>query len=854
MSATANPRFESASGLRPASAFVLIAAVLSFVALRGAKMALADEGQQPDTAHTTFQAPPDFEIHDVNGLPLALSVDRLRLVMSPNAMWQAHTPDHMAACISEVLGGRPRPEELLRSMLPDAFRDGGEPEVIDVEAIALGPEQAMRVQAWLDTGDPVAWKTARGHSAARHAVRGMWLERVEGAAQYRLRWRPTVLLSETQRAEHGINRPQTWSRRVADALIGCIEGPRTKRDRRSAEELQERRDEVWLALMPSQFKVVLGDVPAEAAFRLSGLLKEEWVHSHQMKLRRDLTRRYPVRGVPDRDLDRVAPAGRVEASPAPGLVESGTEPVFEVLGRWGTCLEDVARREERERLGLSSEEPCPPRLTAELEQRVNERVYQPHPQTGLELLFARTLALPEWGFLERDPGSYAYLTSHVVRKPQRRYFREVTPPSQVPIVRATLDASLQRFVRGVLEGVMKEHDPALAIAIAVEVETGAVLAVDALDAYDVAGFLPVLHAFTPGSTFKAITMATALEAGVVRPDDEFDTFDGNFVTGSHRIGEAIGAPRGRISAGDAIVGSSNAVMAQIGMLIEDDYFREKLVALGYGHRPEAGLGFERKGSLTPLPWKLDWTHASISFGHEVAVTFWQHTQAFVTIMRGGEWLPLQLLESVEQNGVRYRVAQAEPRRVFSARTCDQVREMMRNGALRGTGDGVVRDELFMGTKTGTAQKVATEVCLHVELEHQSRPHDCDKPCRRSLNGVRVHDRACYTSSMATFGRLHDDDREVFVFVVVDEPRGRAKFGADVAGGAAVEILARALEQPRRRSESLAGAETAFLPMDADAGGDADAAGCPDRNRLLSTPAEQPWAECCEVDSYGENSW
>jgi hypothetical protein len=843
---SANPRFESASGLRPASAFVVIAGVLTFVALRGAKMALADEGEQPNTAHTAIQDPPDFEIHDTHGIPLALSVDRLRLVMSPNAMWQAHTPGHMAACISEALGGNPAPDELLKRMLPDAFRTGGEPEVIDVEGIVLGPEEALRVQAWLDTGDPVAWKEPRGHGSVARPVRGMSVERIAGTNRYGLRWRPAVLLSEAQRVEHGVKRPQAWARRVADALIKCIDEERPKGDSRSTEEQQERRREVWLALMPSQFKVVIGEVPAEAAFRLSALLKEEWVHSHQMKLRRDLTRRYPVRGVPDDDLDRVAPAGRVEALPAPGLgdPEEDGAPVFSVLGYWGTCDEDVARREERERLGLQDAEPCPTMLAPMLEERINERVYRPHPQTGLELLFARTLELPEWGFLERDPGRYAYLTSQVVRQPRRRYFREVTPPSDVPIVRTTVDASLQRCVRTVLEGVMEEHDPALAMAIAVEVETGAVLAIDALDAYDVAGFLPLLHSFTPGSTFKAVTMATALEAGVVRPDDEFDTFDGNFVTGGHRIREALGAPRGRIAAGEAIVGSSNAVMAQIGMLVEDEYFREKLAALGYGQRPGAGLGYERSGTLARLPWKLHWTHASVSFGHEVAVTFWQHTQAFLTIVRGGERVSLQLLESVEQNRILHRVAPARPERVFSEETCEAVRRMMRDGALRGTGDGVARDEIFMGTKTGTAEKVATEVCLHVELEHQQRHHECDQACRRSLKGVRVHDRSCYTSSMVTFGRLPEDEREVLVFVVVDEPRGRDKFGADVAGEAAVEILARALEQPDPRGRSLDGPQTDFLRMEAIEAG-------------AGSPAEQPWAERTASDygdGYTEDTW
>ena len=688
----------------------------------------------------------------------------------------------------------------------------------------------------------------------------MWLERVSGAAQYRLRWRPVTLLSAEVREEHGIPRPQSWSRHIADALITCIYAQEPKRAAGGPERLEKLRSEVWYALMPSRFKVVLGEVPAEAALPLKSLFKEEWVHSHQMKLRRDLTRRYPVRGVPGSDLSRVAPAGRVEAPPAPGLGrgESATDvahaTAFEVLGRWGTCDEALALRQERERLGLDAGEPCPLSLVGTLEERVHERVWSPHPTTGLELLCSNLLDQPQWDFLEREPGHYAYRSSHVVRQPQRRYFCEVKPASEVPAVRTTLDASLQRRVREILCGVMKEHDPALAMAIVVDVDEGDVLAVDSLNAYGVAGYLPVLHAFTPGSTFKVVTMATALEAGVVRPEHKFDTHDGNFVTGGHRIREALGAPVGTITAEDAIVGSSNAVMAQIGMMVEDEVFQGTLKALGYGCRPEVGLGHERPGHLPGLPWKLHWTHASVSFGHEISVTFWQHTEALAAIVRGGELRPLRLIQSVEQNHVLHRVPPDPGVRVFSQATCDEVRAMMRQGALRGTGDDVAREGLIMGTKTGTAQKVETEICLHAELEHQTRPHDCDRACRRSLKGVREGHRSCYTSSMVTFGRLPDEEREVLVFVVVDEPRGRAKFGAEVAGEAAVEILATALELPARQRGQQAQRPHGGAFDEPGAGFDGrpydDQLGAlepchltnHEESEAAGQPAEQPWAE------------
>src|SRR5262249_22331401 len=79
-------------------------------------------------------------------------------------------------------------------------------------------------------------------------------------------------------------------------------------------------------------------------------------------------------------------------------------------------------------------------------------------------------------------------------------------------------------------------------------------------------------------------------------------------------------------------------------------------------------------------------------------------------------------------------------------------------------------------------------CLHLELAH-NREHHCNGACRsRLLSLAKPHRGACYTSSMCAFGHLPGDEREVMVYVVVDEPRGGKKYGADVAGPAAGGIL------------------------------------------------------------------
>src|SRR6185436_1823627 len=104
-----------------------------------------------------------------------------------------------------------------------------------------------------------------------------------------------------------------------------------------------------------------------------------------------------------------------------------------------------------------------------------------------------------------------FLANQVPRQAPARYFQELIPASETPRVLTTIDVELQRQMRAWLEKVMADQRPAVVQAIAIELATGNVLAVDALDPYEAGGFLPTSHAFTPGSTTKVLVMATALD-------------------------------------------------------------------------------------------------------------------------------------------------------------------------------------------------------------------------------------------------------------------------------------------------------------------------------------------------------
>ncbi len=769
--AGAEAPFRSASGLRPASAFVLIGFVLALVAVRAAILSLYVDGEQPKNLMRLPILPVGFELVDAKGVPMARSIDYLELVSSPNALWQAHTPDWIVARLAEALGKPDSAPQLLAELIPDAQNGVITARVDKSTPFFVDEAQKNRIVAWLSAG------TLDDEEDLRAPIAGVQLVRTNTPGRYTLAWNPLVVLSEKERARHGVKKPLDWTRRLCDELGSCLLGDRA-RDIDTDDERAVIRTRVWKMLMPTQFKSIVKEVPVERAAAIHELLKKERVQTHQMDIRRNQKRAYPMKGLP-----------------------GNMQPSMAVLGRWGTMEPEDARNLAIEELRLPADDSAWSLQQIEaFNARSRACIFQPSPMSGLELLSKNLLEKPEWSdWLKLRGEEYTYFQNQAPRQPVHHYFQELIEGDQPPRVGTTLELGLQRSMRVLLERAMEVNDPALAMAIAIDVESGDVLAVDAIDAYGMGGFLPTIHTYTPGSTMKAVVMAAALEEGVVTPTDKIDAQNGKFVFEGRRIHEAEGgAEHGVVTAAEGLAYSLNAVLVQIGTRMTDAVLRGHLMALGYAQPVKAGLGGERVGTLLRLPWSRRNTQASVSFGHEMQVTMWQHAAALATILRGGHYRPLRMVKAVEQYGVTKSIPLVEDHALqahdsLSRATCEQVRDMMRLGAKIGTGKKVFTEDFDMGTKTGTAQRVGTELCLHVELAH-NKQHDChgNRTCRAALVGKKEHRGACYTSSMCIFGRRHEGGREVMVYVVVDEPRGKFHYGSDVAGPVAIGVMREAL--------------------------------------------------------------
>ena len=775
--------FHSESGLRPASAFMMIAFVLLVVSANAVRIAL--KPVRAASARVVRSPEPDFDIVDRTGEPLAFSVRRLDLVLSPRSAWRAHTPDYMAERIANELGVCTA-GELLEQFLPD-LEEGI--HFIRRERFALSGEEAERVCALLERGIFVDQKNTR-------PLEGVFVVESGTPDQYLLGWEPAYVLSKACREEQAngeINHitPTAWTNRLMLELSRAIRGGEVPAGTQSemARVRMQAADRLWDLMLPSGHEVALLDVPLDRAYSLLSMLESEGLKSYQMELRPRTARTWPPR----------------DSAAGPGSLE--------ILGRWGHIGEKRAEALTEKELGYPRPVVDAGVLAANPELRQACREFENsyrvtldalHPISGIERSIDRMLRESAWDFLERGGAEYRFREFYSARPhTSHRYYVEAAASSNPPRVTTTLDLDLQRFVRSQLDGVMAEHKPALAMAIVVDVDSGEVLAVDGLSDYDVQAFLPTWHLFTPGSTFKVVVMATALEAGVVTPETSFEAHFGEWTIpgSSRRIHEAEGQTWERATATEGLAFSLNVVLTQIGLAIDADAFRSKLVELGYVERPGVNLGTERAGYIPRLPWKRRNSHASVSFGHEVQVSLWQHAEALSAILRGGDRKALRLVSQVEQNGVAYAVPEEQGiDDVFSQETCIQVRKMMYMGARIGTGKSLFDERVLMGTKTGTSEKVSTELCLHTELQHnrdlqnddEGNAHACGKKCRGALHALPKPHRRCYTSSICAFGRVPGTDRDVMVLCVVDEPCGKEKYGSKVAGPAAKAILVEAL--------------------------------------------------------------
>ncbi len=296
--------------------------------------------------------------------------------------------------------------------------------------------------------------------------------------------------------------------------------------------------------------------------------------------------------------------------------------------------------------------------------------------------------------------------------------REV-PASDGYSVVLSVDSVVQHLIENELDYIAQTYQPQKASIIVSDAHTGFILGLANYPTFDLNAYgsatldvqrnVAVTDLIDPGSTFKIVPAAGALQRGLVTPQTHFNcSINSIFYGGRERRfmpdDHAYDHP---LSVAEIITHSSNIGAAQLGMKLGERGLYEVARQFGFGEESGFPLGYESKGLLNdPNDWSaLEITR--IPAGYSISATPMQIHYAMATIASGGELLRPQIVTEVRapDGSTVYHFAKVARRRVLSPEVASQMARMLKGVTEDGTAQKAAIAGYEIAGKTGTAQKL-----------------------------------------------------------------------------------------------------------------------------------------------------
>ncbi|SFF94271.1 stage V sporulation protein D (sporulation-specific penicillin-binding protein) [Halobacillus alkaliphilus] len=360
------------------------------------------------------------------------------------------------------------------------------------------------------------------------------------------------------------------------------------------------------------------------------------------------------------------------------------------------------------------------------------------------------------------------------------------PPVDGKDLQLTIDYKVQAIVERELDIAQSKYNPDGAVALAVDPDTGKVVAMASRPNFNPANYqevepmvynrnLPVWSTYEPGSTFKIITLAAALEENLVDLHDEHFHDSGAVKVDGATLHCWKRGGHGDQTFLEVVQNSCNPGFVQLGQRLGKDKLFEYIDRFGFGEKTGIDLEGEGKGILFKPKNVGPVEQATTAFGQGVSVTPIQQVMAVAAAVNGGyyyepyiqeAWLDPVTGEAEEKNEPKVKD------RVISEETSAQIRKALESVVAKGTGRGAYVEGYRVGGKTGTAQKVG--------------------PDGRYMENNHI---------VSFIGFAPADDPELVVYLAIDNPKDTVQFGGVVAApivGNIMEDSLRALEvKPRK---------------------------------------------------------
>jgi cell division protein FtsI (penicillin-binding protein 3) len=336
----------------------------------------------------------------------------------------------------------------------------------------------------------------------------------------------------------------------------------------------------------------------------------------------------------------------------------------------------------------------------------------------------------------------------------------------------TIDADYQSILEEELALAVAKFKAESGIAIVTDPRTGEVLAMANVPLYDPNAFSKVepevrrnravTDLFEPGSTFKLVALAGALEEGLFRPEDRIFCENGSLNVAGDEIRDTH--PNGWLTVGEVIEQSSNIGTIKIGRALGPGRLFRYLRLFGFGSNTCSGFPGEVAGELKhPSKWSKR-SLETISIGQEIGVTALQMVAAYGAIANGGQLMSPRIVKrAIHDDGAVSDMEAMAIRQVVSPAAARRVTEVLEGVVRNGTGSNAQIPGYRVAGKTGTAQRAA--------------------------KGKPGYDPNRYVSSFVGF--LPADQPELLCLVVVDSPQ-ETYWGSQVAAPVFNRVMRRVL--------------------------------------------------------------
>ncbi|KAA3641125.1 MAG: penicillin-binding protein 2 [Armatimonadetes bacterium] len=389
---------------------------------------------------------------------------------------------------------------------------------------------------------------------------------------------------------------------------------------------------------------------------------------------------------------------------------------------------------------------------------------------GLELTFNSELeGEPGRLIVERDPSGRVIPQGQVIVEPAVAGSDIVT----------TIDREIQFAAEQGLRRAIQTTGAHSGAVVVLDPDTGAILAMASAPGFDlndrseaspaVLRNRAVSDMYEPGSTLKVLTVAAALEEGIVSADTMIDTPHtieiGDFTYSDH------GSNPPQMTVRDVVAKSSNIGTIHIEQMLGKERHYDYLTKFGLGRQAGLDVEGERHGTLPPTSQWTATSGSSIAIGYAVHTTALQMAALYAAIANDGVWTEPYLVDQIIQpDGKKIRTA-PRAHRVLSPETATTVRSMLGRVIEEGTGSRAALTDYTAGGKTGTTDKFDVE------------------------RGVYSDDTYASFIGMAPL-----DDPRVVVAIVLDTPHGQLADGTSLSlGGASAapvfaEVAQNALHQ------------------------------------------------------------